>query len=277
LTGRRFVSLPFSDHCDPLVDGAGELDEMLAHIKRKVDNEGWKYVEIRPASCEPGCHTGLERSARYCVHRLDMRPNPQELFRAFHKDCVQRKIRRAEREKLNYEEGNSEELLQAFYRLLVLTRRRQFLPPQPIAWFRGLIAAFGSDLKLRVASKDGVAVASILTLSHRKSMVYKYGCSDADANRFGGTPLLFWRTIEEAKDRGFEVFDLGRSDLDNLGLIAFKDHWGAQKAMVHYWTYPMQNASWITSWQKSMAKQVVSASPDRALITLGKLMYRHIA
>jgi hypothetical protein len=61
----------------------------------------------------------------------------------------------------------------------VMTRRRHFLPPHPIEWFRGLIAAFGKDLKIRMASKDGVAVASILTLSHKKSMVYKYGCSDA--------------------------------------------------------------------------------------------------
>src|SRR5208283_3509993 len=33
LTGRRFVSLPFSDHCEPLVDSAAELDYLLASMK----------------------------------------------------------------------------------------------------------------------------------------------------------------------------------------------------------------------------------------------------
>ena len=118
-----------------------------------------------------------------------------------------------------------------------MTRRRQSLPPQPLNWFRALIAAFGKDLKIRVASKDGVAVASILTLSHRKSMVYKYGCSDAAFNNLGGTALLFWKTIQEAKDRGLEEFEMGRSDVDNLGLIAFKERWGASRKLINYWTY----------------------------------------
>ena len=230
LTGRRFVSLPFSDHCEPLIDRSNEVEETLLHMKRYVDEDRWKYIEIRPTSYEPPCSTKLARSVTYCFHRLDLRRSMQELFRGFHKDCVQRKIRRAEREKLQYEDGTSEDLLQKFYRLLVMTRRRQYLPPQPQDWFRGLIAAFGKDLKIRVASKDGVAVASILTLSHKKSMIYKYGCSNSAFNNLGGTALLFWKTIQEAKENGFDELEMGRSDVDNLGLIAFKEHWGIWKS-----------------------------------------------
>jgi CelD/BcsL family acetyltransferase involved in cellulose biosynthesis len=276
LTGQRLVSLPFSDHCEPLVDSSGELDDMLLYMRQNVDKDNWKCIEIRPVSHEPSGHTKLARGVTYCFHRLDLRRSAQELFRSFHKDCVQRKIRRAEREKLKYEEGTSENLLQEFYRLLVLTRRRHSLPPQPLSWFRGLIAAFGKDLKIRVASKDGVAVASILTLSHKKSMVYKYGCSDAKSNQFGGTTLLFWKTIQEAKDEGLEEFDLGRSDTENLGLIAFKEHWGGQRALLHYWTYPHRPSRPKASWKKRLARQVVSAAPNVALIEVGKLLYRHI-
>ncbi len=103
---------------------------------------------------------------------------------------MQRKIRRAEREELKYEDGNSEALLRKFYRLLVTTRRRQYLPPQPLAWFRGLVAAFGSDLKIRIASKGDVPVAGILTLSNQRCVVYKYGGSIASLNKFGGNAVL---------------------------------------------------------------------------------------
>lgn len=276
LTGQRLVSLPFSDHCEPLVDSSGELDDMLLYMRQNVDKHRWKRIEIRPISLEPSGHTKLARSVTYCFHRVDLRRSAQELFRSFNKDSVQRRIRRAERENLKYEEGTSENLLQEFYRLLVMTRRRHCLPPQPLIWFRGLIAAFGKDLKIRVASKDGVAVASILTFSHKKSMVYKYGCCDAKYNRFGGTPLLLWKTIQEAKDGGFEEFDLGRSDTDNLGLIAFKEHWDGQRALIHYWTYPHRPSRPTPSWKKSLARQVVSAAPDLALIGVGKLLYRHV-
>ena len=276
VTGRRYVSLPFSDHCEPLLGGSDELDEMLLHMKRYVDKDEWKYIEIRPVSCAPGSRTGFGCLVTYSFHRLDLSLSSEKLFHNFHKDCVQRKIRRAEREKLQYEEGASEDLLQKFYRLLVMTRRRQYLPPQPLAWFRGLIAEFGNDLKIRVASKNGVAVASILTLTHKKSMIYKYGCSNAAFNNLGGTALLFWKTIQEAKDRGFEDLDMGRSDVDNRGLIAFKEHWGADATSISYWTYPKRPERHTTGWKKRLAEQVVSTAPELALETVGRLLYRHI-
>jgi CelD/BcsL family acetyltransferase involved in cellulose biosynthesis len=276
LTGQRLVSLPFSDHCEPLVDNAGELDDILLYMRHNVDKDRWNSIQIRPVSKEPSGQTKLARDTTYCFHRLNLDRSAQELFSSFHKDCVQRKIRRAEREHLRYEEGTSEKLLQNFYQLLVLTRRRHCLPPQPLNWFRGLIAAFGKDLKIRVASKDGIAVASILTLSHKKSMVYKYGCSDAKFSRFGGTALLFWKAIQEAKDENFEEFDLGRSNADNPGLIAFKEHWGAERALLHYWIYPYRPSRATAKWKKSLARQVISAVPDLALMKLGTLLYRHI-
>jgi hypothetical protein len=276
LTGRRLVSLPFSDHCDPLVDRVNELDAILVQAQRHADNKKSKYVEVRPLSCQPSDHTKFGELVTYRFHRLDLGRSQQELFRSFHKDCVQRKIRRAEREKLQYEEGTSEELLRKFYRLLVMTRRRQHLPPQPLAWFRGLIAAFGTDLKIRVASKDGSAVASILTLSHKKTMVYKYGCSNVEFNNLGGTALLFWKTIQEAKEGGFESLEMGRSDIANRGLIAFKEHWGASAKSITYWTYPKRPERYSSRWGNGLARRLISVAPDLALEAVGSLLYRHI-
>jgi hypothetical protein len=276
LTGPRFVSLPFSDHCEPLIDHQDQLDVMLLHMKRDLDDRKWQYIEIRPIAHRPGSHVGLGESLNYQFHRLDLRRSAQELFRSFHKDCVQRKIRRAEREDLKYEEGTSESLLQKFYKLLVTTRRRQYLPPQPLAWFRGLVAAFGSDLKIRIASKGDVPVAGILTLSNQRCVVYKYGGSIASLNKFGGMPFLFWKTIQEAKDNGREELDLGRSDPDNLGLIAFKEHLGATATKLNYWTYPLRPHVPRSAWQKNMARRLVQASPDLVLRAVGTILYRHI-
>lgn len=276
LTGRRLVSLPFSDHCEPLVDSQDELDAMLVQMKREVKGGDWKYIEIRPITWQPSCRTELSRFDTCHLHSLDLGLSEERLFRNFHRDCIQRKIRRGEREKLQYEEGTSEALLQKFYRLTVMTRRRQKLPPQPLRWFRGLIASFGKDLKIRVASKDGLPVASILTLTHKNSMVYKYGCSNAAFNNLGGTALLFWKTIQEAKGRGFEELEMGRSAVDNLGLVAFKEHLGASGRLINYWTYPRRPAGLPSLWKKRLAGHVVSTVPDLALEMVGKLLYRHV-
>jgi Acetyltransferase (GNAT) domain len=277
LTGRRFVSLPFSDHCEPLVDSPDDLDAMLLHMQRDLDEGKWQYSEIRPISQRPGGHVGFKKALTYQFHRLDLRRSAQELFHGFHKDCVQRKIRRAEREALKYEEGNTEALLYTFYRLLVTTRRRQYLPPHPLAWFRGLIATFGDNLKIRVASKDDVPVASILTLSNKRCMVYKYGGSIAPLNKMGGMALLFWKTIQEAKDKALEELDMGRSGADNPGLIAFKEHWGATGTPLTYWRYPPPSPFvQRPAWQNGLARRLVQAAPDLALEAVGTLLYRHI-
>jgi lipid II:glycine glycyltransferase (peptidoglycan interpeptide bridge formation enzyme) len=277
LTGQRFVSLPFSDHCEPLIDSPDELDVMLLHMERDLDERKWQYIEIRPVSHRPGNLARLQESLAYQFHRLDLRKSPHELFHGFHKDCVQRKIRRAEREGLKYEDGNSDALLRKFYKLLVVTRRRQYLPPQPMAWFRGLIATFGNNLKIRVASKGDLPVASILTLSNTRCVVYKYGGSIASLNKLGGMALLFWKTIQEAKDKGLEELDMGRSGIDNLGLIAFKEHWGATGATLNYWRYPPPSPLVPRSaWQKRLAHRLVQAAPDFALEAVGTLLYRHI-
>ncbi len=276
LTGRRLVSLPFSDHCEPLIDSPDELDALLDDMKRQLGNDKGKYIEIRPIACTLASPIGLSREVTYFFHCLNLRPSVPELFRNFHKNCVQRKIRRAEREKLEYEEGTSEDLLRKFYRLQVMTRRRQYLPPQPLHWFRSLIAAFGEDLKIRVASKDGVPVASMLTLAHKKAMIYKYGCSNAAFHRFGGTALLFWKTIQDAKDHGFEELELGRSDVDNLGLIAFKERWGATRTVIGYWSYPPEPAGLPGVWRKTLARHLVLILPDIALEGIGGLLYKHV-
>jgi len=277
LTGRRMVSLPFSDHCEPLGNNSGELDDLLFNMRHDVDTGSWKYIEIRPPFYQPCSLTGFGKSLTYCLHRLNLSGrSAQELFHNFHKSCVQRKIRRAERERLKYEEGTSEVLLQQFYKLLVITRRRLLLPPQPQSWFRALIASFGEDLKIRVVSKDDRPVASILTISHKKTMVYKYGCSDARFNRLGGMALLLWNTIQEAKDKGLEEFEMGRSDSSTPGLISFKEHWGAVGTQLNYWRYPSQPVGTANAWQQSILRRLVPATPNSVLRTIGMLLYRHI-
>jgi CelD/BcsL family acetyltransferase involved in cellulose biosynthesis len=276
LTGSRLVSLPFSDHCEPLVRNSEEFDHLLNSTRRYVDSGQYKYVEIRPVSFEPGASTNFAKRLTYCFHRLDLTPDTDQIFRHFHKDCVQRKIRRAEREKLRYEEGTSEELLGQFYRLLVLTRRRQSLPPQPLAWFRGLATAFGNKLQIRIAYAGDTPVASILTLSHKRIMTYKYGCSDATFNKLGGTALLFWKAIQDAKAAGCQELDMGRSDCDNLGLIAFKDHWGAASSLLTYWQYPQAPVPRRNVWQHKVIKQLIPSTPSVLLKTMGQLLYKHI-
>jgi len=276
LTGRRLVSLPFSDHTEPLTNGEDELPYFLDFLEQDRRRENWKYIEIRPLRKAVQRSGGFEKSTSFYFHRIDLRPTIEVLFRSFHKDCVQRKIRRAEREGLVYEEGRSEALLTKFYQLLLLTCRRKQLPPQPLAWFRHLISCMGDSLTIHVCSKDDRPVASVLTLGFKGSLVYKYGCSDPRVRNLGGTHLLLWRAIHEAKRCGRHEFDLGRSDLNTPGLVIFKDRWGATRSVIDYLrcsASPIPDAR--PGWSARIEEQFCARVPDRFLIAAGKMLYRH--
>src|SRR5580700_5430450 len=92
LTGRRLVSLPFSDHCEPLVDSVEDQDILTAALERELGRGGYRYFEIRPL--EPlGLVTPLRHStATYAFHQLDLRSSLDAIFRNFHKSSTQRKI-----------------------------------------------------------------------------------------------------------------------------------------------------------------------------------------
>jgi hypothetical protein len=280
LTGRRLVSLPFSDHCEPLAEKPQEVQTLFESLARLQESEKWKYVELRPLSLisEGGqCPAGFAPSSSYYIHSLDLRPSLDELMAGFHKDCVQRKIRRAEHDGVSYEEGRSESQLRQFYALQLRTRRRQKLPPQPYAWFRNLAECLGAHLTVRVASYQGKPVASIITARHNNTMVYKYGCSDERASSHGGTQMLFWRAIQDAKALGLVRLDLGRSDRDNPGLIDFKDRWGATKSNIVYLRYTGSVPPRSPSRKIDLARRIVSTVPDLFLSLAGSLLYRHLA
>ena len=279
----RLVSLPFSDHCEPLVDRPEDLSDILTCLSGEVRTGTWRSVELRPRYVAlPGeddsvVGRSFRVGGRYALHALDLRPALPLIFRRFHPSSTRRVIRRAEREGLTYEAGTSDHLLSSFYRLLRLTRRRHGLPPQPLAWFRNLVACLGERVTIHVASNGGQPIASILTLSFRTTMVYKYGGSDARHHRLGGMPFLFWRAIQAAKEGGIEELDLGRSDLNQPGLIAFKDHLGAKRSTVTYWRYPdARTGHAAQEWAVAAARRMVAHMPDSALGLASRVLYRHM-
>jgi len=282
LTGHRLVSLPFADHCEPLVDDPTDLHAIFAALEQEVRQERSRYIELRPIYPAESSTTLCRSTCVYCFHQLDLSPDLETLFRNCHKESTQRKILRAQREALSYEEGQSEALLNTFYRLFVLTRRRHRVPPQPKSWFRNLTDCFGSALKIRIALKDRRPVAAMLTIRYKDTLVYKYGCSDPRSHNLGGVHLLFWRAIQEAKQEGLRSFDLGRSDVEDTGLITFKNRWGATRSELTYSRYASspdpkgQFRAVVPDWKMRIARTMIPYLPDRIFTAIGTLLYKHV-
>jgi CelD/BcsL family acetyltransferase involved in cellulose biosynthesis len=277
ITGTRSVSLPFADHCEPLVSDLGESPEFINWLRAECDLQQRRYVELRPllGGQDVGC--GLQPSRSYWFHELDIRPSLEQIFRRLHKNSFRRKIQRAETERLSYEAGRSEQLVDEFYRLLLITRRRHQLLPQPRTWFRNLVECMGDKIQIRLTRKNDAPIAAMLTLRHRSCVVYKYGCSDARFHNLGGMPFLFWRLVEESKASGAEKIDFGRTDLNNEGLIAFKDRMGTKRKLLTYYRYTRTKRRGVVNlWDSQAFRQFFSFLPHAVSSAAGRVLYRHM-
>jgi len=278
ITGNRFVSLPFSDHCDPLLNDPADFSEFLSSACAETGrHKRYSYVELRPLLPLPEESAGFGEASSYYFHVLDVGRSLPQIFAGFHKDSIQRKILRAEREGLSYEKGRSPRLLEEFYGLQLMTRRRHHLLPQPRSWFRNLVECMGEGAEIRVAGSDGRPIAAILTLRHGPTVVYKYGCSWEKFHHFGGMPFLLWRLIEECNHLGVETIDFGRSDIDNHGLIVFKDRFGTRRELLKYfrhWKAAQGHAR--IRFDSRFMREILSSLPDAAFSAVGGLLYKHM-
>lgn len=277
-TGARLISLPFSDHAQPLWNTSSESPELRQWIESECARGRWKYAELRPTTWELDSGSHMVATESFWLHTLDLTPALDKIFRNLHKSCFQRRIRHAEHERLTYERNCTDQLIDDFYHLLLITRRRHRLLPQPRAWFQNIMAEMKPNAEIRIARKDGIPVAAILTLRHRGTVVFKYGCSNERFHHLGAVPFLLWRMIEESKLEGAEQIDLGRTELENRGLIEFKDRIGTVRTKTSYVRYPKsERTSGVQLSRLGGKRTLLKFLPGVVSSTMGRLVYRHIA
>jgi hypothetical protein len=284
LTGNRLISLPFSDHCSPLVSGPAELQSLIEDLKPILSAEDWSYVEIRPIddSFDDVLQAaGFQRCDEYLLHRLQLNASADALFRQFHKSSVQYRIRRAERLGMVCEVGRSPKLIRDFFHLMAITRRRQGLPPQPYAWFENLARCMGENgIDIRVAYKDRRPIAAVLNLKAFGHVCYKYSCSDLRFKSMNATCLLLWQTIQDACRDGAQVLDLGRSAIDNPGLIRFKSNWAGDPTRLTYWRLQAapsrSHRRGFGNWKVTSSSRLLGLLPQPILNRVGAILYKHI-
>ena len=69
LTGRRGVSLPFTDYCAPIVQNRQQFQEIVAEIRDQGNKRRWRYIEWRDGNdlFEGARHEAGRDTERWCV------------------------------------------------------------------------------------------------------------------------------------------------------------------------------------------------------------------
>ena len=134
LTGRRGVSLPFSDFCAPVGVGSENITSVIQELVSLGRQRNWRYCEIRNDCAVP---PEMPRSARYLTHTLDLAPSDAEQFGRLD-GSVRTSIRKAVTSGVEVTFSVSLDSMRDFYKLNCETRRRHGLPPQPFRFFRNV-------------------------------------------------------------------------------------------------------------------------------------------
>ena len=130
LTGKRGVSLPFTDVCEPIISKDLPLEEVINFIIRYGRKSQWKYMELRIG----GKLEGIEVSKTYFNHVLRLDNNENKIFSRFRKS-TKGNIKKAINKGVKIEFCNSLDSIKNFYKLHCRTRKKHGLPPQPWSFF----------------------------------------------------------------------------------------------------------------------------------------------
>lgn len=282
LTGRRLVSLPFSDHCEPLVDGPARLAEILEHLTAEARRSRWKYVELRPRGGAGTAAPGFQQGESNYHHTLDLRPDLDTIWRGIKTDN-RTAIRKAERSGLRHVVGRDASFVRAYFALHVMTRSTQGVPPQPLAWFQNLARCLGDMLDIDLLLQDGTPIAGMVTILFRDQLMCKYTASDRARDHTGLGKSLLWQSVRRAKERGATSLDWGRCEPGDVGLAEYKERWGASRSALSYLRFPAPRADRPVAyrprprWAGGAAKSIIPRLPPSLLTLAGRLAYRHVA
>lgn len=274
-TGKRGVCLSFSDYCAALVENDQQFQQLFQQVIEYGRGRGWRYVEFRGEARLDG-----QTPREAYTHHLIKLTKDEAQMRSRLRNSTARNIQKAVKENVVVDMTSSWEGLLDFYRLHCLTRKRQGLPPQPLAFFEkvhGNVIAKGLGFTA-LARRGDATVAALVCLFFGTNAIYKYGASDPQYQHLRANNLLLWETIKRCGRDGFQSLSLGRTDLKNSGLNIFKDGWGGEKSYLSYYRYDLTAGRFCTGGKDPAQRYrgIFRNMPVSMLRMLGAITYKHL-
>ena len=246
LTGKRAVSLPFSDY--------------------------WKSMEIKSGNNLP---VSLPSSTYYYLHTLNCSRNQDQIFSAF-RGSTKRNIKKAIREGISIEISHSPEAVREFTKMNCLTRKKHGLPPQPSIFFKKVhehIIANNLGFVI-LASYNKKIIAGAIFFYFGNKALFKYGASDLRYQHLRPNNLIMWEAIKWFAKNGYQSLCFGRTEPANKGLLQFKRGWGSEEHSVSYYKFNLKNNTFITD--SDMTYGIFRKMPTSLLKITGSLLYKHM-
>ena len=277
ITGRRLVSLPFSDFCDPffhsIEDSSLLQNELISYSnKNRLD-----YIEFRSSDMKfPPEPVEFRTDLR---HILLFSANEKELFNCCSEN-TRRNIKKAGKEGVQVIIKNDMKGLRTFYDMVCETRKRHGLPPQPYRFFKiifkNIIYENTGDILL--AHRNGSFIAGAIFFKFGRKILFKFGASFSKYHNLRGNHLVMWEAIKKYVNEGYSEFDFGRTELSHEGLRRFKLGFNTDERLIYNSRFDLKSQSYVSSETKTEGfyNHLFNKTPIFILKAIGNTFYKHI-
>jgi hypothetical protein len=275
LTGKRGVSLPFTDQVSAIAPDKTMFEKLVKGVTDYGEKAGWKYIEWRDGALFPEEENASES---HYIHELNLLKTERELFSGL-RDSTRRNIEKANKAHVSVEVSQSLGSVKSFYRLNCITRKRHGLPPQPFYFFNKIFEhVLAKDHGFVVsATHSGQVLASAVFFHFGKSAIYKYAASDMAQQVLRPNNVLMWEAIKWCRENGLESFSFGITEPENKGLLQFKRGWRGTETRVANYRLDLKCDAFSTDCGKVKSSySVCKILPLPVLRLAGGLLYRHL-
>lgn len=232
LFGNFLISLPYFNYGGVCASNREALYSLLSDAENLANEINAEHIEFRHT--QSFCPDLPVKTTKVAM-RLTLSQDHQTLFKSFPAK-LRSQIRRAQKENMVPVIGKLDEL-DHFYAVFSQNMRDLGTPVYSKSFFQNILETFPESTWIStVYTKDGLPVASGFLVGFKDHLEIPWASSLRKYNSLSPNMLLYWSVLEFACERGYRVFDFGRST-PGEGTYRFKEQWGARPVQLywHYW------------------------------------------
>lgn len=231
--GDYLTTSPFGSYGGFAYSSIAARDALLEKARALANDISVEYVNVRFEAGEQTPPAGWTQHPLYATYRVELAPDPGQLIDAYSSDH-RNHIRKSLKKGLAIKFGHLD-LLDDAYTGLARSMHELGSPYHSKNYLRAMAETLGEALEFAViySSRGEIAGGGVFifhgeVVTNLHANILRLFRSD-----YAGE-FLYWSLTERYCQKGFKIFDLGRS-LIGSGNEAFKMKWKPRRQLLAYW------------------------------------------